>query len=260
MDPLKIHFLDIGYGDAIVIQLPEGGTILVDGGKPEDGPLILNKLQQLGVKQLTALIITHFHKDHAGGLLPIFDAFLNPMTKPDQGEIPIWIPLFPEEVTSEVKPVVQALQKQCCRIVKRGTFLPISSSVKIEVLHPTKKQIGNKNDDSLAIKIIHGKTTLLLAADIGLAAQRELLTACGNRLHADLIKIPHHANEIDIDFLNAVAPSISILTIGPNPYNAPNAEVVACYQEKGQLFRTDKHGTISVTSDEDDLQILCEQH
>lgn len=254
---LKIHFLDVGYGDAIVIQLPEGKTLLIDGGKPEDGEKIAAFLRKRGIKKINTLIITHFHKDHVGGLLPILNRFM-PDGPVHDGGSRIMAPFDPTETTPEIDSVLTEIKQRSYQVIKKGDTLSLSSAVRIKILHPDKLT-GDQNNDSLVMKFAHQEVSFLFAADVSLTAQEALVSAYGDRLKSDLIKIPHHANEVNTDFLNAVAPSISVLTIGPNPYNAPDPEVVALYQERGRLLRTDQHGTITVTSDGHSLQIVSER-
>ncbi len=259
---LIIHFLDVGYGDAILIQLPEGNAIMIDGGKPTDAPFIVEKLRQFGIASLRRLVITHFHKDHAGGLLPVLKDFLFNSNDSDL-EGKILVPFFPSslEVRPAVSEVIEALKKYSIEIVRRGKTIPLSPTVQFEVLHP-EKRIGDQNEDSLVLKITHGKMSFLMAADAGLLAQKNLVEYYKEYLGSDLIKIPHHANESEVyePFVNAVKPKVAILTIGQNPYNAPNPEVLMKYQKKSDyLFRTDRHGMISVRSNGETLQVTTER-
>ena len=256
--PLRIHFIDIGYGDAILIQLPEDKTLLIDGGKPEDGEKIAAFLRARGIQKIDVLIITHFHRDHVGGLLTVLDQFMPDEGPARKGGSHIMVPFNPVSGTPETEAVLAEIKRRTYRVLKKGDTLPLSSAVRIEIFHPDKLT-GNQNNDSLVVKLVHQKVSFLFAADAGLSTQKTLVSAYGDRLKSDLIKIPHHASEVDVNFLNAVDPSISILTIGPNPYNAPNSEVLVRYQEKGRLFRTDQHGTITVTSDGQTLQTDSER-
>ncbi len=260
---MVLHFFDIGYGDAILIQTPEGGAVLVDTGKPENGPELVKAIQRLGVRGLDRILITHFHKDHAGGFVPIFDAFSSVKLQGEARLPRIIVPFIPDKVEAEIDGVLRVIKSQGYEIMRRGDGFPLSPSVRIEVLHPNGL-IGNQNEDSMVLKIIHGNITVLLAADIGLKAQRELLEQAAQFLKSDLIKIPHHANEVfDSDFerfLQAVDPEIAVLTIGPNAYGAPNADMMALYGRRvSQIFRTDRHGTLKVTSNGLSLQVETER-
>ncbi len=252
---LHIYFIDVGYGDAILIQLPNGGTLLIDSGKPEAAPQVIAQLETLGIKQLDQVILTHFHKDHAGGLSPILKNYFSLKPK-------LWIGLpfspFEMEIEPEVMQTIDMLKQYPIKILQKGEQLQPSPHVLIEILHPEILS-GNQNEDSLVLKMTHGALSFLLAADAGPKTQRTLVARYGPQLQSDLIKIPHHANETEIlpSFINAVNPEIAILTIGPNTYNAPNLDILEAYQKTGaQLFRTDQHGTVHITSDGKTLQAV----
>lgn len=260
---LTVHFFDVGYGDAILIRLPDGGTILIDSGKPEEGAGLLKKIQAL-VDHLDFIFITHFHKDHAGGLLPILRFFSpNPSQSKDKKNTRIFVPFIPESVEMEVASVLDEIKRHNIEITGRGKIFNFSSNSLIEVLHPNE-QVGNPNEDSLVLRLVHGDNSFLFGADVGLVAQKSLISAYGQDLKSDLIKIPHHANEVFNetfdDFINHVDPSVAVLTIGPNPYGAPNSQIMEMYNKKvNRIFRTDLHGTVTVRSDGRSLQVETER-
>lgn len=257
--PFKIHFIDVGYGDAFILQTPEAANILIDGGKQVAVPHLLAALQKLKILSIDMLIITHFHKDHIGGLLTILENFLlGSIERP--GEICMPFALKDSEIEPEIAPIMDQLKKYPIRIMRQGETLLRSGSLHIEVLHP-EKLTGNQNEDSLVLKITHGRICFLLMADIGLNSQEKLYKDYGKRLKCDLIKIPHHANDTTVfrPFLECASPKISILTIGENDYQAPNASVLAAYQAHSEtLYRTDQDGNITATSDGASLHITCE--
>jgi competence protein ComEC len=255
--PLIVHFLDVGYGDAIVLRLPEGGTILVDAGGPEQGPKVSATLAKMGIKQLDHLVITHFHKDHAGGLDSIFKEFLpDYLLAEANGSDRILISVLPKTVEPEVEAIKTEVERRPYRIVRRGEKIQVSPSVKFEVLNP-KILKDDPNEDSLVIKITHGRVSFLLGSDVGLGAQKELLQEYGSQLKADLIKIPHHAGEAVEAFIQAVRPQDAILSVGPNPYGSPNSEVLKMYRKAGaRIHRTDEVGTITAVSDGHSLKVL----
>ena len=153
--------------------------------------------------------------------------------------------------------MLDQLKKYTVQVVRKKELIPCSPSVRFEVLHPETLS-GKQNDDSLVLKISHGNISFLLAADAGPAVQKKLLEDYGHELRADLLKIPHHANDHEVyePFLEAVAPGISILSIGENTYDAPNAKLLLLYQNTSKrLFRTDVHGTIAASSNGRTLKI-----
>jgi len=258
--PLKMHFINVGYGDAIFIQLPDGGNLLIDTGKPEASPQLHAALHRLNIESILTLIITHFHTDHAGGLSSILERFFP--TAPDKTGA-ILIPFSPEdlEITPESLALFEQLKKYPSRIVRHGDTLLDSATLQIDVLHP-ETRTGDQNEDSLVLKIVHGKICFLLAADIGPITQKKLVEDYGHQLKCDLLKIPHHLNDTTVfrPFLESVRAKIAILTIGENPYAAPNADLLALYQQQSKaLFRTDHHGTITAVSDGQTLRIETER-
>ena len=258
--PLLIHFLDVGYGDAIVLRLPEGGALLVDGGDPEHGPQVAARLRNMGIMRLDYVVISHFHKDHAGGLGYILPQFLCWQREPpDGGGGEILIPLVPDQVEPEVESIKAELERCPSRIIRRGDSIALSPSVHLEVLHPHTLR-GNPNEDSLVLRVIHGANTILLAGDVGVEGQKELEEVYGSGLQADLLKIPHHGSGGVASFLRAVQPNYAILTIGPNPYGAPEEGLLNLYQSMGiPVFRTDRDGAITVISDSHALQVEVER-
>ena len=116
----------------------------------------------------------------------------------------------------------------------------------------------------MVLRMVHGGKVVLFGADVGLNGQKELTEIYGKGLKADLIKIPHHANEVFDPvfeaFLQAVDPKFAVLTIGPNPAGAPDAGMIEMYQRHvHRILRTDRHGTITVKSDGHTLEIETER-
>jgi len=247
---LEIHFLDVGYGDAIVIQLPEGGTVLVDSGIPEMGPFVLKMLQKMGVQEIDAFVITHFHKDHAGGVEKILSRFEhNPHREIKKNIVEFFSPIIPKKVEPEVQGTMESILKQHHQVLRRGDLIPISPSVKVEVLNPEKIS-GNPNEDSLVLKLKYGNVKILLAGDIGVEAQRKLVQIYGDRIKSDIIKIPHHGGDVIEEFVQRVGARDAVLSVGPNPYGLPKPGVLDIYRRVGsRVYRTDQHGNIRVSSD-----------
>lgn len=251
-NPLTLHFLDVGYGDATLVHLPEGGSILIDGGGPEQGSKVADALRRQGIRSLDYLLITHFHKDHAGGLEPVLKEFVSSRTQ-------ILIPWLPKDVEPEVESVRTEIEQRPYRIFSRGDRIKASSSVELEVRNP-RGLTGDPNEDSMVIRTVHQRVSILLAADIGLKTQQELVDEYGSGLQSQLIKIPHHAGEAVEGFIQAVGAQDAILTIGPNPYDSPNSEVLEMYRKAGAVIhRTDEDGNITVISNGHSYQIKTEQ-
>ena len=138
-------------------------------------------------------------------------------------------------------------------------MLALSPSVHLEILHPETLS-GNPNEDSIVLKVLHGQIVILLPGDVGTKTQQELVEVYGQRLKADLIKLPHHGSDALASFVRAVQPRYAILSIGPNPYGAPDDQALELVRASGaRVFRTDRHGSITVTSDGHSLQVSTER-
>ncbi len=241
-----------------MLRLPEGGAVLIDGGAPERGPRVVSLLREMGINRLDALLITHFHQDHAGGLGPVLDQFL-PISSKQERTGMILLPLFPKAVEPEVETVLRKIERRPYRVVRRGEIIPLSSSVRLEVLHPGTLR-GDPNEDSLVVKVIHREIVFLFMADIGPEVQRDLLAVDGPKLKADVVKIPHHGGASIESFVQTVRPQRAILSVGPNPYGLPKEEVVEMYRRVGaRLHRTDEEGTITVISDGRSVRVQTER-
>lgn len=255
---LEIRFLDVGYGEAIVLVLPEGGAVLIDGGKPERGSQVVSTLQGMKIDRLDVLLVSHFHPDHAGGLGPVLDQLLPFPFREGRKEM-ILLPLFPKAVEPEVEPILRKIERRPHRVVRRGEIISLSDSVRLETLHPGALR-GNPNEDSLVVKVIHGEMIFLFMADIGPEVQRELLAIYGPKLKANVAKIPHHGGESIEPFVQAIRPERAILSVGPNPYGLPKEEVLEMYRRTGaRLHRTDLEGTITITSDGRSVRVRTER-
>lgn len=238
---LVVRFLAVGYGDAIVIQAPEGQVVLVDGGYDERGPQLVRNLQALGIGHLEYLVVTHFHPDHAGGLAAVLEAI--PV------ENPVLVAYFPDEVEPGARRILERLRQMPRRQLKRGDQVSLSASVHLEVLHPETLS-GDPNGDSLVLMLRYRKTRLLLGGDVGADAQRAIVDRYGPALRADLIKIPHHGLGGIPEFIEQVRPRFAVLTVGPNPYGAPDERLLEQYRRAGaRIYRTDRRGEVRAVSD-----------
>lgn len=232
---LAITFLDVGQGDAAVIELPDRKTIVVDTGRT--GKEVLGFLRYSGKEEIDALVLTHIHPDHTGGLKAVLNG-VRVRELWDNGLL-----LYPESLGQ--LPRVQHLE--------RGDMIE-GNGYRITVLHPHASfytRDGSPNDEennsSLVIRVEGGERSLLLAGDIGEEAAEDLLHL-GRWLKSDVIKIPHHASRRSLHepFLEAVAPSVAVVSVGrDNAFGHPSPEVLDLLPEGG-LFRTDRDGAVKI--------------
>ena len=246
---LRVTFLDVGQGEATLVEFPGRRKMLIDGGGFPEGSFDVGEsvvspfLWSLGVKRLDVLALTHGHPDHLYGLPAVARNFA-------VGEF--WQGPSPDE-GAVYRELLRALPASVPRRrLGRGDLERIAGTT-IEVLHPPRAAAagpdGTENDLSLVLKLAAGPQSVLLPGDIGQGVENDLLEA-GGGLRALVLKAPHHGSLTSSSpgFLAAVAPSVIVVSAGEgNLYGFPNPEVLLRYAARGAaVFRTDRDGAVEV--------------
>jgi competence protein ComEC len=254
--PLEVVFLDVGQGDAIFIETPDGCTALIDGGGrlPFRGDMewtgenvILPYLKERGVDKLDVVMISHPHEDHFGGLFPVIrekDVDLV-LISPDPGDSPHYHELLALMESRDISR----------KIAGRGDRLLLGEEVFFTFYLPAEKLFqgtgSDANNNSLVKKMTYGQTSFLFTGDIEEEAAAALLRS-GDNLQSDVLKIPHHGGYFaSVDkFLQAVEPAAGIICVGNNSFGHPNSYLLQSLEQHGvEVYRTDYHGAVTVTSD-----------
>lgn len=222
---LRLTVLDVGQGDAIVIETPDGRTILVDAGS--GGPMRLDAGERVvapflwnrGVLRLAGAAVTHDDADHAGGMPAVRRLF-----RIDEQWTGASVPTEPRRF---------------------GRAL-------VTALPPLDAPGGRRNDAALVLRIEMGLVSFLLASDIGAAREHELV-ASGTRLGSTVLKVAHHGSRSSttLEFLRAVRPTVAAISVGArNPYGHPDPAVLARLAEAGaQISQTDRDGAVIFETD-----------
>ena len=231
---LRVHFLDVGYGDSILIQFPSSKTLLIDAGYPQYSEKIFSYLSNLSIKKLDGVILTHSHENHFGGLqglvgrLPIAQVWINGDSRSDAGY---------EDLLSKFRAKSIAIA-----ILKRGdTLSHFAEKAIFEVFHPSTFS-EDINSNSLVIKFTWSDASFLFTGDISQSAQDQLAKTEGERLHATVIQIPHHGVPISETFSKSFKASFYVISTGPSKWLLPDSEELKRLQ--GTVLRTDTEGSI----------------
>ena len=239
LDQLVVRFVDVGQGDATVVEFPDGKTLLVDTPTGEAGT-VKAQLAADGRNSIDWLVATHPDADHIGGL----DTIISSM---DVGSV--WAP----ERNSSTQTFTRFLEAVDAKGLSiepcyAGRQIATGDNYAIDLLWPEQgASYGEDNDYSAIIKVTYGQNAFLLTGDAPVEAQER----CGAG-HVDVLKVAHHgsASGMDASLASALSPSIAVLSYGENSYGHPTQVVLDALAGVGsQVFGTRVNGTVTVTSD-----------
>lgn len=248
----KIWYLDVGQADSMLLQLPNGNDwdyVLIDAGTGQTEEALVSWLQEQGVTDITAVIATHPHEDHIGGMDAVLEAI--PVES-------LYMPEVKESLTPTTRcyeQMLDAAEAQQVQAVKgqSGVTVYEEDGVKLELVGPEpQKEYDDLNEYSLVAKLTVGGKSFLFTGDSSEQAEADMIEA-GEDLKADVLKIGHHGSSTATTkaFLQAVNPQVAVISCGKdNSYGHPHEETMQRLQEKAMtIYRTDEDGTILATCD-----------
>jgi len=244
---LRIHFVDVGQGDGMVIRSPEGRIIIVDAGPRRGAQPMMSALKVEGAEAIDLAIMSHPHLDHLGGMEAIFREvpprlFLDPgFDHPSQAYLSLLNQLEALEV-----PV---------RLARAGRTIDIGGA-SLHVLFPEDDFItgtrSDPNTNSIVLMLTHGDVRVLLTGDAEVPTEQALL-ASGADLTATVLKVAHHGSRHSTQpgFLARVSPQVAVISCGAgNSYGHPAPELLERLEAAGiEVRRTDTEGTVTLESD-----------
>jgi competence protein ComEC len=240
---LKIHFIDVGEGDSILIETPNEKTILIDAGNLISGFKVAGYLKKHNVKNLDYLIFTHPDVDHIGGAFFVLQ-MLNVNNIYDNGQ---------DLIEGNKCPDIYRWYNKLVRKNKNYKTLKSKGNlsfdgVVLKVLWPpAQRTFSDSNAASLAIMLEYGKFRCLLTGDLTAPGEDRFLKQRVS-LRADVLKIGHHgaSDANSKEFLKNVSPTIAIISVdSENIRGYPDIEVLDRLKAEGiRLYRTDIDGDI----------------
>jgi len=274
---LHIDFLDVGQGDSALLTFPNGETMLLDGGgkinfnkiyvqnefgdEPElfepdtqsvGESVVSNFLWNKGYSQINYILATHADTDHIQGLSDVAKNFQ--IKAAILGKMPLKDADF-----AELYAILQKKEIETIKIV-RGNVFSIGD-VRIEVLYPEKDESAqevSENNNSVVLRVIYGARKFLLTGDVEKETEQALLEM-PEFLQADLVKVAHHGSKTSSTqkFIDATQAKIAVIPVGNNsPFGHPHREITERWQHSGaKILKTGERGTISVSTDGEDLEV-----
>lgn len=252
--PLKVTFLAVGQGDAMVIKTPDGKTILLDtGGKSPGGEhsdpgarVVVPYLKSQGIDRIDSIILSHPDGDHINGLSAVIKAF--PNTK-------IWVsPYFAQQPLGQ-KNLEDLAQLHIPVYKLQGDDrLQLAEELHLTVLQPFQGKAivsdSDSNNNSLVLKLTYGVRNFLFTGDAEEEALQELVEKASIR--TDVIKIPHHGakSAFSSEAYEAIDMKYAVVSVGKNMFGHPHPEVVQYLKNRAKrVWQTDLDGAITIYTD-----------
>ena len=232
---LRVTFLDVGQGDAVLVQAPEGQTALIDAGRGDIVPL----LREMGVEQIDLMVATHPHADHIGGMARVIESI----------PVRFFMDNGDPHTTATYRELIAALEARPEITYLEATPRTISlGSATLEVLPLLPRGTTEHNDRSVSLVLRLGDFTALLSGD---SEVRQLthLVGLGAVPALTLLKAAHHGsdNGFTWSFLQAARPRVVVISVGRNSYGHPRRAALDAYAATArETFRTDLHGHLQV--------------
>ena len=256
---LRVTTFDVGQGEAILVQFPNGRRLLVDAaGVAADGRdlgerVVGPALRARGIRRVDYLLVTHADADHIGGAASLVREFA-------PREIWTGIPVAGDAATAALHAAADAA-RAAWRRVETGASVAVGDAV-VQVLHPGPADWERqrvRNDDSVVVAVSLGGVRVVLTGDIGAAVEPDVAAAVSARVSDvhpapfTVLKVAHHgsAGGSGAEFLTSLAPAVAVVSAGAgNPFGHPAPVVIARLRDVGaDVWRTDRDGEITVRTD-----------
>ena len=243
-DILTVNYIDVGQGDSKFIELPNGETMLIDAGNPNNASGIIRLIKDKGYSTLNYVVATHPHADHIGGMANVLDSFeIGKMYMPKK-----------EHTSKTFENLLDTIDNNNIELhsAKAGVNILDTTDLDIAILAPISDSYSDLNDYSAVVKITYKGNSFLFMGDAESIVEKELLNAKAN-VKADVLKVGHHGSHYSStsEFIKAVSPKYAAISCGANnQYGHPHSETLDRLNALDiSIYRTDEVGTIVVTSD-----------
>jgi competence protein ComEC len=256
---LHVTFLDVGQGDAILIQTPQGQKVVVDGGPSPTALLTaLGRRMPFWDRTIDLVVLTHPHDDHVSGLIPVLERY----------KVRAFLDGGQEHPTPTYTHCLELIQEKGIpyQLARSGVRIQLGEGLQMKILHPKDEFLSGTNSDvnnnSIVLRLVYGRISFLLAGDVEEEAEAVLLFSNEN-LASTILKSPHHGSDTSLNprFLEAVNPRLAVIQVGAdNKFGHPDPTTLAELEEHDvTVLRTDQNGTVEVVSDGERYWIKAER-
>jgi competence protein ComEC len=253
---LHICFLNIGQGDAILIQGTGGQKILIDGGPDSSVLSELGKKMNFYDQTIDLVVLTHPDSDHISGLLDILKRYK--VKQILTNGLGVKTPEYQEwnlRIKEKNIPV---------KLAKRGQIIDLGQDIKMDVLYPSyyliNRQVENTNNSSIVLRLYYKDISVLLTGDAEEEVGEEFLKDTID-IEAEIFKVSHHGSRNGLgnkdEVLDKIKPEIAIISVGKNRFGHPDKSILNLLEKNNiKGLRTDECGTIEIATDGESYQVL----
>ncbi len=244
---IRVHFIDVGQGDSIFIELANGKCMLIDAGERDYAGAVISAIDCLGYSKIDYLVATHPHSDHIGGMQRVVENF-------EIGNI------YMPEAVSDTQTFINLLEtldarKLSINVAKSGVSINIDASTVAEFVAPVTI-VDDLNNCSAVLKLKYGNKTFLFTGDAEIPEEETIKAD----ISCDVLKVGHHGSYTSSgkNFLTLAKPEIAVISCGKdNEYGHPHKDALDRLQNAGidKIYRTDISGTITVSTDGKTLNV-----
>lgn len=243
---LVVSFLDVGQGDAILIETPDGFEMLIDGGPNAAVLRELSKERSFFDREIDVVVTTHPDLDHIGGLVDVLKRYkvqtiLRTENKNDKSAAEAFAAAAQKEKAEEI-------------LADAGQVLQLGASTTIQIFSPTgDERQWESNASSIVLRVVYGNTSFMLTGDAPQEIEDYLVKTYGTQLDSDVLKLGHHGSKTSSSeaWLDTVTPQYAVVSAGlDNKYGHPHQDVMQrVFARNIQTSHTGTDGTITFYSD-----------
>jgi competence protein ComEC len=256
---LKIYFLDVGQGDAILIRTPDNQDILIDGGPGNSAVNEIGKFLPFYDRDIELMILTHAHSDHVSGLVEVLKRYevdqviFSGNVNHNAPDYLAWLDIISEKS-------IPLRVANCCETYELGY------QVELQILYPFEDYSGKEpkdlNESSLVSRLVYKDKEFLFTGDAPIEVE-EMLIEKNIPISSDVLKVGHHGSKYSSGelFLGAVNPDYAVIQSGEgNSFGHPHFKSINNLQKRNiKIIRNDQCGTIIMKTDGIDLELSSDR-
>ncbi len=247
----KLTFINVGQGDAALLQDPTGFTVIIDGGKSASGPELVRFIREQQIRQIDVMVASHPDRDHVSGLIDVLQ----------MNDVPVKSVVYNgyPGITQTWADFAAAVQQEGLtftvidfpRTFYWGMFTVMAANPEAALTNP------DSNDACLALMVGTGSLKTFFACDLN-SGQESIILSRSIDVDADILKVAHHGSREGTSqaFVDASTPKEAILSVGVNDYGHPDPAVTARLEAAGaRVWRMDVTGNITIYTDGSDYSV-----